>query len=40
MWMIYSAMHNSGDFNEPYKANPPGGRYGMTMQEFELVIKK
>jgi hypothetical protein len=37
MWLLYSARHNSGDFNEPYKFNPPGGEYGMTFQEIELI---
>jgi len=40
MWMIYSARHNPGDFNEEYKINPPGGMYGMSLQEFELVSNK
>jgi len=38
--MVYVARHNAGAFNEDYKVIPPGGDYGMTMQEFELVPAK
>jgi len=37
MWLCYAANFTNGYLHTKYSANPPGGGYGMTLQEVELV---
>ena len=36
-WLLYAANFTNGFLKTGYKSNPPGGRYGMCLQEVKLV---
>lgn len=41
LWMCYSAYYSPKEWNSfPIKANPPGGEYGLVLQEVKLLNKK
>jgi hypothetical protein len=36
-WLLYAANFTNGPKGSNYQSNPPGGRYGMCLQEVKLV---
>jgi len=36
-WLLYAANFTNGPKGSHYQSNPPGGRYGMCLQEVKLV---
>ena len=37
MWMCYSANFTNDSLHTDYPIDPPGSRYGMCLQEIELL---
>ena len=37
LWLCYSANFSAGWNGEKLKINPPGGRYGLSLHEIELL---